>query len=498
MSTPSDAKSKASKGEPIDSAAITASEEKPEAIFVTGSTMRHTLILTSTSAIGLVAIFAVDFADIFFLSLLGDVELPAAIGFASVLLFFTISICIGVTIGASAVVARAFGAKDDEAACRLSGSSLILMVLTTVILVFCLVPLLGPLLSLVGAEGRTKELAHSYMFIVMPSMPFLGLGMIMAGLLRAKGDSKRGMYVTLSAGITNAILDPIFIFGLDMGIEGAAWASVLSRVALTLVGFHGVFIVHKMIQGPCFSEFRKDAAKILDIAFPAILTNVATPFGNAYLTAALAPFGPGIVAGWAIVGRLIPVAFGFIFSLSSAVGPIVSQNLGALRIDRVRRAFYDAIIITVVYTAITWLVLFLANDLIVTMFQIEGDAASFVTYFTHALAGMFVFLGLQFVANASFNNLGYPKLSTFFNWAKATLGTIPFVSAGAWLGGAHGALLGYYIGSMIFGLIALYACLRIISLIEQNPPTVPGEFKPPTWKHALWPFSSGKSAGYGL
>lgn len=455
--------------------------------------MRHVAIMTLTGSVGLVAIFLVDFIDMFFLSLLGEVAIAAAIGYAGTILFFTISLGIGIAIAAGALVSRALGAGDREEARRLATSSVLYMVLASVAISIVLFPLLPMLLDLLGAEGRTRELSLGYLQIMVASTPLLGIGMASGALLRAVGDAKRAMYVTLSGGVVNAVLDPIFIFGFDWGVNGAALASVCSRIALVAWGYYGLVKVHDMLAPPSFYLFRPRVPALTAIAMPAILTNLATPAGNAYITAAIADFGDGAVAGWAIVGRLIPVAFGVVFSLSGAVGPILGQNLGARRFDRVRATFRDSLIFCSGYVLLVWLALFLAQDFIIAVFQATGEAAELISLFCAFVAGSFLFNGALFVSNAAFNNLGYPRYSTVLNWGKASVGTVPFVWVGGWLGGAPGVLIGQGVGAVVFGILAALVCYRVVIGMERDPPPPDAPKEPPVWRHALWPFSSGKS-----
>ncbi|MFK7791109.1 MAG: MATE family efflux transporter [Devosiaceae bacterium] len=458
--------------------------------FVTGSTMRHTVVMTATGSIGLVAIFIVDFANLFYISQLGETELAAAIGYAGTLMFFITSAAIGTTIGITALVSRALGSGEKERAKAVAGTGLVfIFVLISVLSLFCWL-FLESLLSGLGATGRTLDVAISFLQIVIPSMPLLALGMAMSGLLRAVGDAKRAMYVTLGAGIAAAIMDPIFIFALDMGVNGAAVSTTLSRLALFGMGVYGAMKVHDLVAIPDKSALQTHISGLTAIAIPAILTNVATPVGNAIVTRAIAPFGDDAVAGWAIVGRIIPVAFGAIFALSGAVGPILGQNYGAGRIDRVQRAFMDALLLILAYTTVVWVILFIARDPIVALFDAQGDAANLVILFCTYVAASFIFNGALFVANASFNNLGFATYSTVFNWGKATVGTLPFVWLGAMWGGAGGVLIGQALGSVVFGLAAVITAYFTMQRLE--PPK--GDAPVVAHRPEPAPFASGKAA----
>ncbi|MEM6712251.1 MAG: MATE family efflux transporter [Pseudomonadota bacterium] len=458
--------------------------------FVTGSTMRHTVVMTATGSIGLVAIFIVDFANLFYIAQLGETQLAAAIGYAGTLMFFITSAAIGTTIGITALTSRALGAGDLNRARSVASTGLgFIFILISILSAICLI-FLEPFLEGLGATDRTLEVAVGFMQIVLPSMPLLALGMAMSGLLRAVGDAKRAMYVTLGAGIAAAIMDPIFIFALDLGVNGAAVSTTISRFILMGLGIHGAIVIHGLVARPSGRALRDYLRPLTAIAVPAILTNVATPVGNAIVTRAIAPFGDDAVAGWAIVGRIMPVAFGAIFALSGAVGPILGQNYGAGRIDRVQRAFLDALLFILIYTACVWAVLFVAREPIVVLFDADGDAASIVILFCTFVAGSFLFNGALFVANASFNNLGFATYATVFNWGKATIGTLPFVWLGAQWYGAEGVLIGQAVGSVFFGLAAIVTGYIVMQRLE--PPK--GETAIHPSRPEPVPFASGKAA----
>src|SRR5689334_20114246 len=173
----------------------------PAPKFTRGAIMRHVAVMTATGSIGLMAIFVVDFLNLFYIAMLGEQELAAAIGYAGTVLFFTVSLCIGVTIAGTALVSRALGARQREDARRLATSSLIYMIALTVVFTLLTLPLLSPILTLFGATGRTHDIAWRFLMIVMPTTPLMGIGMACSGVLRAAGDAKRAMYVTLSGGL---------------------------------------------------------------------------------------------------------------------------------------------------------------------------------------------------------------------------------------------------------------------------------------------------------
>lgn len=460
--------------------------------FLAGSTMRHVVVMTATGSVGLIAIFIVDALNLFYISMLGVQQLAAAIGFASTLLFFTISTAIGFTIACSALVARALGRGDRAKAARMGGASLVLMGVSTALIAAGLWPFLRPVTALLGASGETLDLAVRFMRIVLPSMPVMALGMCAAGILRGVGDARRAMYVTLGGGVAAAVLDPLFIFGFGLGLDGAAIATVLSRFVLLAIGLYGAHAVHRLIRLPDAARLTAALRPFFAIALPAALTQLATPVGNAYVTAEMAAFGDEAVAGWAVVGRVLPVAFGVIFALSGAVGPILGQNYGARRYDRIVSAMRDSLTFTLLYVLAMWALLAIFAEPIADLFGASGTAHEVVVFFCRFAAGSFLFNGAIFVASAAFNNLGHPTLSTVFNWGRSTLGVIPFVYVGAQLYGPNGVVAGWGLGAVVFGILSVVVCFRVIGRLGSDAP--PDEPLPPPPPAAESPFSTDKAS----
>jgi Na+-driven multidrug efflux pump len=292
--------------------------------------------------------------------------------------------------------------------------------------------------------------------------------MAFAGMLRAVGDARRAMYVTLFGGIATAILDPIFIFGLGLGVEGAAIVTVISRLVIAGVGLHGTVVIHDLVARPRLRDVISDLKPMMGIAVPAILTNLAAPVANAYSMRIFSQFGQETVAAFAIIDRITPVAFGVVFALSSVVGPIMGQNLGARLFERVKRVLTDSFAVSLVYVIFVWFLLWLAAPAIVSIFHAVGDTERLVTFFCNYGGALWLFLGAIFVSNAAFNNLGFPVLSTGFNWGRATLGTMPFVTLGALHNGPEGGFVGLIAGASLFGVAAVVTAYFVTARLAKS------------------------------
>jgi putative MATE family efflux protein len=431
-----------------------------EARFVTGSIMSHVVIMTFTGAVGLMSMFLVDLVDLLYLSMLGKTEVTAAIGYAGTIVFTNLSLCIGTGIAASVLVARNLGARKPERAREFATSCFMYSCILSAGYSLIIASASDWLLRLLGAHGEALHLAKQFIWIASPGFVLLAGAVACSFTLRGLGDARRAMYVTLIVAIIIAILDPILIFALGWGIQGAALAGVIADLGSLAIGLHGVHRVHGFFAPPSWTRLRTDMREITEIAAPAMLTQLAMPFANAYATRAVAQFGNEVVAAAAIVG--------IIFSLSGSVGPIIGQNFGARAYGRVRRTLTDGLIFATVYTLITSFVLFLLRYEIAALFSTGGRTTDLVLFFCSFIAGSWAFAGAQFVASAAFNNLGHPNTSTLFNWGKATLGTIPFAIYGAQIAGPEGVMAGMALGSTIFGVASVAWAYRIVAKVEQQ------------------------------
>ena len=276
------------------------------------------------------------------------------------------------------------------------------------------------------------------------------------------------MYVTLSGAIATAVLDPLFIFGLGLGVTGAAIVTMIARIIAVAVGLNGAMRKFDLVALPSVETAKVDLKAMMSIAIPAVLTNLATPVASAYTMRVFSGFGEAVVAAFAIVERLTPMAFGVLFALSAAVGPIMGQNLGANLIARVRQVLTDCLILAATYVVVVSIVLGFAAPFIVKLFGAQGETARLVVFVCTYGGVLWLFLGAIFVANAAFNNLGSPLFSTVFNWGRATLGTIPFVTLGAAHFGPEGGYVGLIAGSTLFGAAAVFAAYDVTARLAKG------------------------------
>lgn len=432
--------------------AATSEEDEPKGRFLTGSTMGHVVRMTATGAFGITFVFLVDAMNLFWLSWLDQPQFVAAIGFAYAIQFFSVSSGIGLMIAGTALISRAIGeGKRSEARAR-AGAAILMGALTQLLMAVLVFTFRHDLIAWAGAEGETARLAARYLGMTIFSLVPMVIAMMMSGALRADGFGAKAMYVTLFSGLILMIIDPILIVTMGLGLDGAAYGLVMFRFFLLGFAFYFAVVQEQLVARPSPAAIRAAVIPFAAIAVPTIATQMATPAGNYLLTKVMAQFGDDAVGAWAVVSRLTVLVFGGIFSLSGAIGGIFGQNYGAGYYDRIRSTYSDAIKFCLVYSAVAWALLALASPYVADAFKLEGQGRDVLSSFTSIGVGGFIFVGMLFVSNAAFNNLGQPTRSTLLNWSKDGLLAWPAAVALASVFGAPGVIYGQALSGMLVGI----------------------------------------------
>lgn len=439
--------------------------------------MRHVVVMTLTGSAGLMFMFLVDVATLFWVSRLEVERYMAALGFSWTVVFFTVSTGIGLMIASMALISRSVGQGRQALARRQTSTALIYNVTLQSALAALVVSFRHDIVALAGAEGETARDAARYLLISVPSLPLIALGMTASAVLRAVGDAWRSMIATMTTGIVAVVIDPFLIFTLGLGFEGAAWGIVISRGVSALVGLWFIWRTHDMIGRLRWSEVRAMLRPFAAIALPAMATQLSTPFGNYILTKVISGHGDAAVAGWAVASRVAVLAFGGIFSLSGAIGGIIGQNYGAGQLDRVRQTFADALIFCAAYTAVSWAALALFRHRIVAIFGLEDLAAQVLNAFLLVGSAGYLFTGMLFVSNAVFNNLNRPLNSTACNWMRDGVLVLPCCYGLGLLLGAPGVVYGQALAALVAGILAVAwarGFLGRLQPLEPEPKSQPG------------------------
>jgi len=414
--------------------------------------------MTIPMIFGMITLMMFNLVDTFFISLLGTEPL-AAVSFTFPVTFTVISLAIGLGIGTSAVIAKALGSdKLDEA--RFDAS---MSLLVSVVMVFSLSVvgylLIDPIFKLLGAGELVLPLIHEYMSMWFLGSVFLITPMVGNSVLRASGDTKTPSIVMGGAGLINAILDPILIFGFGpvpaLGIQGAAIASVIAwSVAVVIILYilavkNGLLSLHAGVQTP-LSSIRK----ILKIGLPAAGANMLTPIAMAVMTALVARHGPEAVAAFGVGSRIESIASLVVLALSMTLPPFVSQNFGAGKFERVKEAYSKTLKFVMIWQFAIYILLLLTSGFIADVFGKEQAVMDVIKLFIYILPLSYGLQGVIILSNSSFNALHKPMNALILSVVRLFVFYVPFAYIGSEIAGLTGLFIGAAIGNLFTAMVA--------------------------------------------
>jgi putative MATE family efflux protein len=410
---------------------------------------------------GMILLMTFNVVDTFFVSLLGTQPL-AAISFTFPVTFTILSMTIGLGIGTSAVIAKLIGNDDVSLAKNAATASLVLSAL-----IVCLLSTVGyfytyELFTLLGAEPPLLPLIHDYMDVWYLGSVFLIGPMIGNAILRASGDTVTPGFIMGSAGLVNAILDPILIFGIGpipaMGIQGAAIATLISWIVGLIYVLYVLSVKKKLIRSTLFtlSEFLYSSKSILKIGLPAAGANMLTPIAGAIMTAIVASYGDHAVAAFGVGSRIESIACLVVLALSMTLPPLISQNFGAGLMKRVETAYKVSVKFVLIWQFLVFLVLILVAPYIAKIFTNEAEVADIIVLFMWILPLAYGFQGIIILTNSSFNALHKPMISLVLSVVRLFVCYVPLALLGSYFYGLIGFFIGAAIGNFVMSFISYF------------------------------------------
>jgi len=408
---------------------------------------------------GMILLMTFNLIDTFFVSLLGTQPL-AAISFTFPVTFTVISLMIGLGIGTSAVIAKFLGRNDHASAKDSATASLYLAGIIVVILSFIGYLATDELFTLLGAKATLLPLIHQYMDVwYLGSICLIG-PMIGNAILRASGDTKSPSLIMGGAGLINAILDPILIFGFGpvpaLGIQGAAIATLISW----LFGFGLVIfmltkqkdLIHTHLLP--LKQLAKSCRSILTIGLPAAGANMLTPIATAIMTAIVATYGESAVAGFGVGSRIESIACLVVLAMSMTLPPFISQNFGAGNMNRVAESYKASIKFVLIWQVLIYVILLLIAPLISAVFAKEQAVADIITLFIWILPLGYGLQGVIILTNSSFNALHKPMVALMLSVIRLFVCYVPLSLLGSYLYGLTGFFVGALMGNIVMAAIS--------------------------------------------
>lgn len=418
-------------------------------------------------ALGLVALISFDAIDLFFVSRLGDAPL-AAMSFCFPAIWLLTSINIGFEAGAASTISRAIGAGDREGAKRLTTDTALLSGLCSLVLGLTGLATIDLLFPLLGAEPELIPLIHDYLGIWYWAMPVASVYWVLLASMRARGNTAlEARVLTLAAGL-NALLDPIFIFGLlgfpRLEIAGAALATLVANLVVltgTLIYLNRKHDVLATLQVP-IRLITNSWRRVMEIGLPATVTNTIVPLSNTVLVTLVASHGVAAVAGLGVAMRIEPIALILFYALSAVTSPVMGQNYGAghyRRLEEARRWIGFFALSAGIALALTFSIIARPISAIFTSQVATLDvSATYLLIMPLSYGGY----GMVMCACAAFNGLGKPSNAVLLSALRAIGVLLPMALLGQALFGLPGLFIGAACSNLIIGTFGYFWLGRTI------------------------------------
>ena len=321
--------------------------------------------------------------DIMFIGWLGADEVTA-VAFVSPLFFIIIGLGVGIGTGATATIAQYIGQKDKLNAERTASQTILIGFLSTIVLTVLGVIYGKGLLSILGAEGEILSIAYSYLRILTFGLGLVIFSMFFRAILAGEGETKIPMIIGLIGTVLNLILDPILIFTFEYGVRGAAYATVISQIAMVVSYLFIIFVKKSTFISFNIRKFAFNnhiVAKIFQIGIPSSLSMLIISFGQVVMNKILINYSTEAVAAYQIVSRLDMLLFMPILGIAISLTTIVGMFYGAKEFDKLLSVVYYGIIRAVIITTVSVIIFFLLAKNILPIFSSNSQVIDIgVTY----------------------------------------------------------------------------------------------------------------------
>lgn len=353
-----------------------------------------------------------------------------AITFPFMNLSGAIGACIGV--GASTYLSVKLGQKDYSMAQRILGNSVVLKIITGIIFGAICLLFLDPILRFFGASDNTLPYAHEYMVVILLGNVFTHLYFGMNALLRAASKPKQAMYATIFTVVLNTALDPIFIYTLDMGIRGAALATILSQTTALCWQIKQFSNPHELLH------FKRGIYKldwsiiknILAIGVSPLAMNTCSCIIVIFINTALVKYGGDLAVGaYGIANRIGFLFFMIVMGINQGMQPIAGYNYGAMHFDRMLKVLKLSMISATAIMAVGWLVGELIPYPCARLFTTDSELIAQAVKGIRLNMIAFPLIGSQAVITNFFQSIGKAKISIFLSLSRQMIFLLPLLVA---------------------------------------------------------------------
>lgn len=417
--------------------------------------------------IGMLAIMSCQLVDSAFIGQLGAKPL-AVVGFSIPVYQLIIGIQVGLGIATTTVISTALGAKKRQYAGLLA--RLVIAIGLVIISSLCLL-LWYSKIYIVDFLGASQSLYPLVVGYWLPWLLSCWLGALLYfgySLFRAYGETLLPGKVMVLTSIINLVLDPLFIFTFDMGIAGAAWATVVSFIIGCSVIFTSVFLRGFFKTNAITVEAFKGIKVITAFMVPAMLSQFLPPFSAMIATTMIAIYGDAIVAAWGLASRLEFFSIIVVLSLTMAMPPIIGKLRGSKEFDKIHHLVKASVVIVISWQLFLALVLAFSSTPVSTLLTTDIQVANTLVDYLWLVPFTYGAMGVCMLTVSVFSAIGMPSVALGISILRLIGCYLPCLWIGSTYFGLTGLFIGAALGNLLSGAISWQIYVKYFYKLKQS------------------------------
>ncbi|MCW3490523.1 MATE family efflux transporter [Dethiobacter alkaliphilus] len=348
------------------------------------------------------------------------------VSFPLMTVIMALSMLVG--IGATALISIRLGEQKNSEAEKVMGNALALFLLVSLVLTVFGLAFLDPLLTLFGASANVLPYARDYMQIILLGCVFQILSFGVNNFIRAEGNPHIAMFTMVIGAVLNIILDAVLILGLNMGVAGAALATIISQAV------SAAYVMYYFLRGNSLLKFRPGCLRlqrvlvkeIVAVGAPAFLKQIATSLIVVILNNSLLYYGGDMaISAFGAIHSILVLILMPIFGISQGIQPIIGYNYGAKKFERVKQTLYLGILVSTGIVLAAFVAIVLVPERFIALFSTDAELVAIGSAGLRGFLAFLPIIGFQITGANYFQAVGKPRQAVFLNLSRQVLLFIP-------------------------------------------------------------------------
>lgn len=414
-----------------------------------------------------------NLTDTYFIGQVNDPFQVAAVNVSFPIFFVLIVFANLFGIGGGSLVSRLLGKKDYENIKRVAISSLAGAAIMSLIYSGFVYLYFDELLKIVGTSVNTYQYAKDYLFwtVVVGAVPST-LGMVFGHLLRSEGFSKQASYGIAIGGVLNVILDPIFIFGFDMGVAGAAIATMIANTMAML--YYIILIIklgdqtHMSFNPKLISISKYIWIPVLAIGIPAASASLFNTIATTIINNLTAAYGDYELAAMGIVKKIDMIPLSVTLGITQGILPLIAYNYAARNYKRMRDISRYGMKLVMIFSLLCVAVFVLEAPLLMRIFIKDATTVHLGERFLRIAVLAMPLMGMNFVINTAFQAMGKGRQSLLLSISRQGLINIPLLYLMDYLFGLYGIIWTQLLADALTFAIGFYLFTKLTQKLHEE------------------------------